>query len=59
MAHLPVLFQHTGFEPLPNQPQKRPIVNAPLEDLHQLVVVDHVEETLDVYVHDVAIATEL
>jgi len=44
--HLPTLVQHTRLEPFPDQPQEWPIVDTQLEHLHELVMVDPVEEAL-------------
>jgi hypothetical protein len=48
-------LQNTGLQPLTNQSQEGPVVDALLEHLQQPVVVEIIEEALDVGLHDIPI----
>jgi hypothetical protein len=51
MFHLSVSVQDTGFQPFPDQMQKRLVINALFEHPNHPIVVNVVEEPLDVRLH--------
>src|SRR2546427_8647834 len=48
VCHFAIGIQHSGLEPLPNQPQQRPVANPPAQHLDEYVLIEIVEKPLDI-----------
>ena len=54
MLDLPVRMQDARFQPFPDQPQERPIIDPFLQYGHQLIMVNGIKITFDIRFHDIA-----
>ena len=59
MNHLAVSIQHSGLEPLFDEPQQTLVGDSQGQQLYQSSVIDIVEEALDIRFHHEVVATEL
>ena len=59
MHHLAVSVQHSGLEPLVNEPQQASVSNSQGQQLDKPLVIDVVEEALDIRFHHEVVAAEL
>src|SRR5205809_7259728 len=59
MHYLTIGFQHSSLEPFLNQPQQLPIANPPAQHLHQIEMIQMIEEPLDVGFNHEVVLSEL